>query len=519
MKRKLWLILGMVLVVAFTMIACNSDDTKSSAKVMKTFSISGATGIINETNKTIAVTLPYGTSVTALVATFTTTGSNVKVGSTVQTSGSTSNNFTSPVSYTVTAEDSSSVIYVVTVTVAGSPAKAIVTYSLGSYPGTVNETAKTIAVTVPYATPVTALVATFTTTGASVKVGTVVQASGTTANNFASPVTYTVTAADATTQTYIATVTIASGGTWTAMTVFGGSAREEAVAFAIGTKGYIGTGWNGTTYYKDFWEYDSATNAWTQKSDFGQISSSLSITGAERKGAVGFAIGTKGYIGTGQDGSGFKKDFLEYNPATNYWTVMANFGYTVSTTDTDGTARASAVGFSIGTKGYVGTGIDASGYTSDFWAYDQATDTWTKLAAFGGGNRASAVGLGLGTKGYIGTGWNGTTYYKDFWEYNPATNVWTKKNDFGGDARKDAVALYSFCGNGYVGLGMVPCSYFNDFWLYEPVTDTWIQKKEFGGGARASAVAFSIGADSQFVGTGSDANGTYYKDLWEYVPE
>jgi hypothetical protein len=48
-------------------------------------------------------------------------------------------------------------------------------------------------------------VATFTTTGASVRVGATTQVSGTTPNNFTSPVTYTVTAADASTKDYTVT--------------------------------------------------------------------------------------------------------------------------------------------------------------------------------------------------------------------------------------------------------------------------------------------------------------------------
>jgi len=40
-------------------------------------------------------------------------------------------------------------------------------------------------------------------------VGTTPQASGTTANNFTNPVTYTVTAADASTKAYLVTVTVA----------------------------------------------------------------------------------------------------------------------------------------------------------------------------------------------------------------------------------------------------------------------------------------------------------------------
>ena len=71
---------------------------------------------------------------------------------------------------------------------------------------------------------------------------------------------------------------------------------------------------------KDFWEYDPATNTWTQKADFG---------GTARYVAVGFSIGSKGYIGTGDDDlNQFLKDFWEYDPATNTWTQKADFGGT-----------------------------------------------------------------------------------------------------------------------------------------------------------------------------------------------
>ena len=189
--------------------------TLSSDKAITSFSfvLPAVTGIINETAKTIAVTVPVGTNLTALVATFTTTGTGVKVGTMSQTSIATPNNFTSPVAYVVTAADASTATYTVTVTIASSSAKAITAYSFAGYTGavgTINETAKTIAVTVPFGTPLTALVATFTTTGAVVNVGTTVQTSLSTPNNFTSPVAYIVTAGDASTATYTVTVTIAS---------------------------------------------------------------------------------------------------------------------------------------------------------------------------------------------------------------------------------------------------------------------------------------------------------------------
>jgi len=158
--------------------------------------------------------VPNGTNVTALVATFVTTGAVVKVGTTVQVSAATANNFTTPVAYIVTAANGTTATYNVTVTVASLSAKAITAYSfagLTDSAGVINEAAKTVAVTVPNGTNLTNLVAIFTATGTGVKVGTTVQTSAATANSFTAPATYRVTAADATFVDYVVTVTMGRG--------------------------------------------------------------------------------------------------------------------------------------------------------------------------------------------------------------------------------------------------------------------------------------------------------------------
>ncbi|MDT9547675.1 MAG: DUF1566 domain-containing protein [Chlorobium phaeovibrioides] len=98
---------------------------------------------------------------------------------------------------------------------AASSEKAITAFSFTSLDpdvtGTITGT--NIALTVPYGTAVTNLVSTFTVSaGATVKVGSTAQTSGTTANDFSSPTTYTVTAADGTTQNYTVTVTVSLAG-------------------------------------------------------------------------------------------------------------------------------------------------------------------------------------------------------------------------------------------------------------------------------------------------------------------
>lgn len=81
----------------------------------------------------------------------------------------------------------------------------------GDRTGTIDYAANTIAIAVPAATTVTALVASFTlSTGASAKVSSTPQVSGTTSNNFTSPVAYIVTGANGTTRTFTVTVTVES---------------------------------------------------------------------------------------------------------------------------------------------------------------------------------------------------------------------------------------------------------------------------------------------------------------------
>ena len=162
----------------------------SSEKSITTFSFTNpqAVGIIDENAKTIELTVPCGTNITALVAKFDTTGVSVKVGATGQVSNATPNDFTNPVLYVVTAADGSTATYTVTVTI---DPKAICTFSfsISDATGKIDGSAKNILVYVPSGTNLTGLVATFSATGQSVIVGSTVQVSGVTPNNFTSPVT------------------------------------------------------------------------------------------------------------------------------------------------------------------------------------------------------------------------------------------------------------------------------------------------------------------------------------------
>ena len=65
--------------------------------------------------------------------------------------------------------------------------------------------------------------------------------------------------------------------------------------------------------------------------------------------------------------------------------------------------------FSVGGKGYVCTGYNASQNTAKLWEYDPALDTWTEKASLPGGARQYASAFAIGDTGYVMGGWNNST--------------------------------------------------------------------------------------------------------------
>lgn len=119
---------------------------------------------------------------------------------------------------------------VVTHSFVPSSDKAITAFTLAGVNGSIDESAGTITLTLPYGTDVTALTPAITHTGASV--------SPTGAQNFTSPVTYTVTAADGSTKPYVVTVTIAQPGSHT-ITFNANGGRVSPASAATGADGKL----------------------------------------------------------------------------------------------------------------------------------------------------------------------------------------------------------------------------------------------------------------------------------------
>ena len=301
-------------------------------------------------------------------------------------------------------------------------------------------------------------------------------------------------------------------GNWVITTPFKGSRRSGAISFTIDGKAYVGLGYSGDDYLIDFYEYDIALGFWKTKTPF---------PGTPRERAVAFSIGSKGYIGLGFNREEDKEelgDFWEYDATTDAWTKLSDFG---------GTARYNAVGFALGEKGYVGTGNDGSNYNGDFWEYDPGSDEWQEIISYPGQKREEAAVFILEGTAYLCTGRNNGVTNADFWQFDPEGKTWTNRapdtdadeyDDFSSAVRRSNAVAFTIGGKAFIATGISASGAIdNTVWQFDPIDESWTKKTSFEGSARSQAVAFVLD-ERAFVGTGQSGS-SRFDDVWEFLPD
>lgn len=256
----------------------------------------------------------------------------------------------------------------------------------------------------------------------------------------------------------------------------GAAGRHSLASFALDGKGYISTGAikEEPDYIAETWEYDPATDTWTQKDDY---------AGGMRYGAIGFAINGYGYVGTGYDDN-YLKDFYRFDPhaaAGSQWQIVNGFG---------GNKRLYGSAFVIDEEAYICLGQNNNSNVTDFWKFDG--NNWTQLRDIADTNddedydddydnlaRYSAVTFVIDGKGYVATG-DRSGVSSDYWVYDPAADLWY------GDPDDD----------------------------YTPLTNVHYGT---GGSSRSEAVSFSTGSRG-FIVTGSSGT-SYFDDVYELLPD
>jgi N-acetylneuraminic acid mutarotase len=301
-------------------------------------------------------------------------------------------------------------------------------------------------------------------------------------------------------------------GDWVRTTPFKGRPRSGAIMFTIGSRAFVGLGYDGDEYVNDFYEYDVDKGFWEERKSF---------PGEMRERGVAFSIDGKGYVGLGYNRDLDTEelgDFWKYDPDTDEWTEVSDF---------EGTPRYNAISFVIGSKAYVGTGYDGDQYNSDFWEYDAVSDQWSEIESYPGDKIESGIAFVINDKAYVCSGRNNDTYNLDFWSYSPGEELWSKLTPDSDESyydefklavfRHDAVA-FAAGGNAYI-MGGIASSGATDRSVYEfnPTTQKWADRTSFEGAARSSAVAFVLN-DKVFVGTGLNGTRTY-DDVWQFYPD
>jgi hypothetical protein len=192
-----------------------------------------------------------------------------------------------------------------------------------------------------------------------------------------------------------------------------GTYTSEAVAFVLGNKGYLVSGYTSTETSK-VWEYDFTANAWRNigNSPLGR-----------RNGSSAFVINNKVYMGLGYENAIFngqsirvyKKDWIQYTPGSSYFGNMADF---------PGAGRGDAQGFIINNNLYLGFGRNITTKTrfKDLWRYNASSNNWTQQADWPGvyGFDDSTYGIPLNNLGVFSSGSNGYLVkgvLSEFWHF------------------------------------------------------------------------------------------------------
>lgn len=166
------------------------------------FEVDDVVGLVDEDAKTVRLDFPEGTDVSHLTPTIL-----ISTYATITPASGVPQDFTEPVCYTVTAKNGTTAQYQVEVVVHDADnEKSILSFVIDGEEGVINEVAKTVLVYMPEGTDVTHLVPTI-----EVSEGATVSPASGEAQDFTTPVAYTVSAPNGTTAVYTVTVIVDDG--------------------------------------------------------------------------------------------------------------------------------------------------------------------------------------------------------------------------------------------------------------------------------------------------------------------
>jgi len=268
---------------------------------------------------------------------------------------------------------------------------------------------------------------------------------------------------------------------------------HHSFAFSFDDMGYIVGGNSDSGVRDDFYQYNPATDSWTELAPF-------------PGGARGFAIGDiwngKAYFGFGNDGTSRLNDLWVFDPSNMSWTELASCPCA---------ERAHPAMIAHNGKVFVGLGSSSSGNMNDWWEYDIALNTWSHKDDLPSLSRHHPYQFGIDDYVYTGFG-HGNSIFNDWFRYDIAGETWTQVATLPAEGRV-AGTQFSYNGLGYVlsGHGDNHRSMnTGEFWAYDPVTDAWDELPPHPEGSRWAPASFIIDGEVYII------NGT---SVSEYVTE
>lgn len=273
------------------------------------------------------------------------------------------------------------------------------------------------------------------------------------------------------------------GGIWNKKTSIGGTGRHRGIGGNAYQFGYMGLGHvNGAgadISFRDWWQYNPATDSWTQKSDFP----------VANHGAVCFNLNDRVYVG---GGSSLTNEFYAFNPLLNQWTPIANCPL----------SPGDVQGFSAGNKGYVI-------YTNQLAEYNPNTDSWSLKANVPINASNWSCTFSNGTSGFLKVG-------HSLLEYKPSQDLWIARANHPGLSTGGSYG-FSINGIGYIASGYVGglSTVTEEVWSFNPANNSWTREADLPGSSRRFFASFSI-AEKGYIGLGT--NGINLNDVWEYDP-
>ena len=183
-----------------------SNNTPNTAAEITAFSLPNQTGntVINAANANITLNMPLGTNLTSIVP----ANLAISSGATINPTATTARNFSTPITYTVTAQNGTTTkVWTVTVATVAATEKDITAFQLAPTQignATINTTAGTVSVSMPQGSVLTNIVP----QTLSISANATINPTPSVARNFSTPVTYTVTAQNGTTKNWTISVNL-----------------------------------------------------------------------------------------------------------------------------------------------------------------------------------------------------------------------------------------------------------------------------------------------------------------------